>query len=187
MNCSGDGSYGQGRAHEAMLMAMNWELPIIFFCENNGMAIHSTASDMHPTGDVSSLAQGYGMPAMVVDGQDVFACAEASLSAIERARAGKGPTFIEAKTVRFKEHDMGTPDLKGWEARSDEEKEELRQLDPLKLATARMLSEGVLSQADIDHLHEEATLEVAKVEDFADNSEIARPSEHELLAGVFAS
>ncbi len=121
MNCSGDGSYGQGRAHEAMLMAQNMKLPIIFFCENNGMAIHSTAEEMHPTEDISSLAQGYGMPAVVVDGQDVFAVAEVALSAIERARTGKGPTFIEAKTIRFKEHDMGTPDLKGWEERYSEE------------------------------------------------------------------
>lgn len=186
MNCSGDGSYGQGRAHEAMLMAMNWRLPIIFFCENNGMAIHSETSDMHPTEDVSSLAQGYGMPAMVVDGQDVFACAEAAMAAIERARDGKGPTFIEAKTLRIKEHDMGTPDLKGWEARTEEEREELRERDPLVLATARVLAEDILSQADIDQLYEEANAEVQEIEDFADNSEIARPSQEELLADVFA-
>ena len=108
------------------------------------------------------------------------------MAAIERARAGKGPTFIEAKTLRIKEHDMGTPDLKGWEARSEEEKEELRQRDPLKLATARVLAEGLLSQADIDQLYEEASQEVQAIEDFADTSEIARPSEQDLLASVFA-
>lgn len=186
MNCSGDGSYGQGRAHESMLMAMNWRLPIIFYCENNGMAIHSEISEMHPTEDISSLAQGYGMPAMVVDGQDVFACAEAALAGIEHARKGSGPIFIEAKTLRIKEHDMGTPDLKGWEARSEEEKQAMKLRDPLVLATARVLAEDVLSQQEIDQLHEEASQEVQQVEDFADNSDIARPSEKQLLAAVFA-
>jgi TPP-dependent pyruvate/acetoin dehydrogenase alpha subunit len=98
MNCSGDGSYGQGRAHEALLMAQNWKLPIIFFCENNGMSIFSTAMEMHPKEHISSLADGFGMPSAIVDGQDVFEIAEVVLDAIDRARAGDGPTFIEAKT-----------------------------------------------------------------------------------------
>jgi pyruvate dehydrogenase E1 component alpha subunit len=187
MNCSGDGSYGQGRAHEAMLIAQNMQLPIIFFCENNGMAIFASAEEMHPTEHISSLAQGYGMNAAIVDGQDVFAVAEVALSAIERARSGKGPTFVEAKTLRFKEHDMGTPDLKGWEERhSEEEKAELQQREPVFLATERLLADGVMTQDEIDAVHEAAAQEVQAAEDFADNSDIARPSEAELLADVFA-
>ena len=81
---------------------------------------------------------------------------------------------------------MGTPDLKGWEARSEEEIEELRQRDPLVLATTRELAEGVLSQEEIDKIDAEAVQEVQEIEDFADNSDIARPSEEELLADVFA-
>lgn len=186
MNCSGDGSYGQGRAHEAMLMAMNWKLPIIFFCENNGMAIHSRTTDMHPTEDISSLAQGYGMPAVIVDGQDVFAVAEVALAAIDRARADRGPTFVEAKTLRFQEHDVGTPDLSGWEKRSEEEHEEMRKREPVKIATDRILAEQIMTQAEIDQMLSEVEKEVAAVEEFADNSTIARPSEEELLADVFA-
>jgi pyruvate dehydrogenase E1 component alpha subunit len=186
MNCSGDGSYGQGRAHEALLMAQNWKLPIIFFCENNGMSIFSTAGEMHPLPDISSLAAGFGMPAAIVDGQDVFAVAEASLAAIERARAGKGPTFIEAKTLRFNEHDIGTPDLSGWEQRSEDEHAAMREREPLAIATERVLAESVLSQSEIDALVEEAVMEIAAVEEFADNSEIARPGVEELLDGVFA-
>jgi len=185
MNCSGDGSYGEGRAHEALLMAQNWQLPIVFWCENNGMAIFSSAEEMHPTEDISSLAQGYGMPAVIVDGQDVFACAEVALAAIERARQGKGPTFVECKTLRFNEHDIGTPDLKGWEDRSDEEHEEMRQREPVTLATARMLDDGILSQPQIDAIHDAALEEIKAVEAFADESTVARPSEEELLADVF--
>jgi pyruvate dehydrogenase E1 component alpha subunit len=186
MNCSGDGSYGQGRAHEAMLYAANWKLPLIFWCENNGMAIHSTAEDMHPTADISSLASGYNIPAVIVDGQDVFACAEAALAAIERARSGKGPSFIECKVLRFKEHDVGTPDLAGYTLRSEELHEEMRKREPVTLATARVLDEGLLSQSEIDAIHEEAQAEVAAAEEFADNSPVATPSVEELMAAVYA-
>ena len=186
MNCSGDGSYGQGRAHEALLMAQNWKLPIIFFCENNGMSIFSTAGEMHPTPDISSMALAYDMPSVICDGQDVFDVAEAVLPAIERARRGEGPTFVEAKTLRFNEHDIGTPDLSGWEERSDEEHEKMREREPVRVATERVLAEGVLTRADIDRMNAEAEAEIAAVEEFADSSEIARPPEAELLADVFA-
>jgi pyruvate dehydrogenase E1 component alpha subunit len=186
MNCSGDGSYGQGRAHEAMLMAMNWKLPIIFFCENNGMAIHSTALEMHPTEDISSLAKGYTMPAVIVDGQDVFAVAEVALAAIDRARKGEGPTFVEAKTLRVKEHDIGTPDLAGYKERTDEQRVEMRKRDPVLLATERVLADGVMTQAAIDKLHEAAAEETKEAERFADESAVARPTEAELMAAVYA-
>jgi TPP-dependent pyruvate/acetoin dehydrogenase alpha subunit len=186
MNCSGDGSYGQGRAHEALLMAQNWKLPIIFFCENNGMSIFSTAMEMHPKPDISSLADGFGMPAEIVDGQDVFAVAEACLKAITRARQGEGPTFIEAKTLRFNEHDIGTPDLSGWETRSEEHHAAMREREPVRIATEQVLADGVLTQDEIDQLVADAKAEVARVEAFADNSEIARPPVDALLDAVFA-
>ena len=184
---SGDGSYGQGGAHEAMLFAMNWKLPIVFFCENNGMAIHSTISDMHPMPDISSLAQGYGMPAVVIDGQDVFAVAETVIAAREHALAGKGPTFVEAKTLRLREHDVGTPDLARAEPRPPEYLEELKKRDPLVLATARVLAEKVLTRKQIDKMYTEAKEEVARIEKFADDSPIAQPSIEELLAGVYVA
>ncbi len=186
MNCSGDGSYGQGRAHEALLMAANWKLPIVFLCENNGMSIFATANEMHPTEDISSLAKGYDMPATVVDGQDVFAVAEAVLPAIDRARSGGGPTFIEAKCLRFREHDIGTPDLEGWEARSESALAQLKEREPVHLATARLMAEGEFTQAQIDQVHEDATAEVAQTEAFADESPIARPPVEALLNAVFA-
>ena len=186
MICSGDGSYGQGRAHEAMLYAANWDLPLIFWCENNGMAIYAKGEDMHPTADISSLAAGYDIPAVVVDGQDVFACAEAALAAIERGRSGKGPTFVECKVLRFKEHDVGTPDLAGHTPRSEELHEEMRKREPVALATERVLAQSLLSQEGIDMIHEEAQAEVAAAEQFADDSPIAMPSEEELMAAVYA-
>ena len=186
MNCSGDGSYGQGRAHEAMLMAQNWKLPVIFFCENNGMSIFSTAMEMHPKPDISSLADGFGMPSEIVDGQNVFEIAEASLRAIKRAREGGGPTFIEAKTLRFNEHDIGTPDLSGWQERSDEEHAAMREREPVAIATQIALDEGWVNQDWLEITRSKALDEIAAVEAFADESEIARPPVEELLEGVFA-
>src|SRR5271165_6348373 len=86
MNCSGDGSYGEGRAHEALLMCSLWQLPVVFWCENNGMAQHSTLASLFPGEHISQLAAGYKMPAIVADGQDVFACGEAALQAIDHVR-----------------------------------------------------------------------------------------------------
>ena len=186
MNCSGDGSYGQGRAHEALLMAQNWKLPIIFFCENNGMSIFSTAMEMHPKPDISSLAEGFGMPSEIVDGQDVFDIAEACLRAIDRARKGDGPTFVEAKTLRFNEHDIGTPDLSGWEQRSDEEHAAMREREPVGIATSRAIAEGWVTKEWLDSVRNDALSEVARVEKFADDSAIARPPVDELLSAVFA-
>ena len=185
--CSaGDGGYNQGRAHEAMLMAMNWKLPVVFCCENNGMAIHATATSMHPTEHISSLASGYDMPAMIVDGQDVFAVAETVVKAIRHVRAGKGPIFVEAKTLRFREHDIGTPDLAGHTPRSKEELEALRDRDPVRVATERVLADGLLNQSDIDAIGEAADRKMAEIEEFAEASPIAKPGEQELLEAVYA-
>jgi len=186
MCCSGDGSYGEGRAHEAMLFAMNMKLPMIFFCENNSLAIYADVELMHPTKDISSLASGYGMPATVVDGQDVFAVAEVVLESISRVRKGKGPVFIEAKTCRFREHDIGTPDLVGSAPRSEEVIEELKERDPVRVATQQVLESGVLTQEAIDKIYAEAQKEIEEAERFADESPIARPSEQELMGQVYA-
>lgn len=168
-------------------MAMNWKLPVVFCCENNGMAIHATASSMHPMENISSLAAGFGMPAIVVDGQDVFAVAESAIKAIKHVRAGKGPIFVEAKTLRFKEHDIGTPDLVGHTPRTKEELEALRERDPVRVATERVLADGVLSESDIDAINDAVDKKMAAMEKFAEDSPIARPSEEELLDAVYAA
>lgn len=183
---SGDGAYGQGRAHEAMLMAANWELPIIFWCENNGMAIHAEQAEMHPTENISSMALAYDMPAHIVDGQDVFACAEVALDVVEEARNGGGPVFVECLTLRFKEHDIGTPDLAGSEPRSEECHAEMRKRDPVVLATERVLSDGILSQKRVSEIEAAAEAEVAAAWEWADAQPLAQPSEAELLNAVYA-
>ncbi|MCU7942532.1 MAG: thiamine pyrophosphate-dependent dehydrogenase E1 component subunit alpha [Candidatus Thiodiazotropha sp. (ex Cardiolucina cf. quadrata)] len=186
MMCSGDGSYGQGRAHEGMLMAANWKLPIIFWCENNGLAIHASTDDMHPVEHISSLALGFDIPTEIVDGQDVFACAEAALRAIGHCRSGKGPFFVECKTTRFREHDIGTPDLIEDKPRTEEMIDELKQRDPMVIATERVLADGILTQVEIDKIKEAAAKEVKDAWAWADAQPKAEPCEDELLAAVYA-
>ncbi len=183
---AGDGSFGQGRAHESMLIASNWKLPIVYWCENNSMAIHTPMKDAHPTQDISSLAKGYDMPAIIVDGMDVFACAEAAQKALEHVRSGKGPIFVECKTMRFREHDMGTQNLEGYTPISDERVAEMRKHDPLELATKRVLADDLLTQEQVDQIKADAKAEVEEKWAWADAQKIAAPTEEELLASVFA-
>jgi pyruvate dehydrogenase E1 component alpha subunit len=185
MNCSGDGSYNEGRAHEALLMAANWRLPVVFFCENNGMAIFADANEMHPTPHISSMAKAYDMPSEIVDGQDVFASAEAALKAIKRAREGKGPTFIEAKTIRFREHDIGTPDLLGSAPRTKKQIDQLRARDPVEIATRHVREKGIFSEDEIAAIYEAAQAEVEAAEKFADDSPIPDVTEADLMKQVF--
>ena len=171
--CCGDGGTNRGTAHESMLMASNWKLPIVYLVENNGLAIFSRHEDMHPTEDIADMAKGYGMPGVVVDGQDVIACAEAVLEAVEHARAGKGPYLVEAKTARYQAHGVGLPDLVDYTPRTKEDIDALKEQDSIKICCERLIAEGVLTQDLIDQIEADAVKEVEDAERFADESPIA--------------
>lgn len=170
--CFGDGASNRGTFHEAALMAANWKLPTIWLCENNQMSIYVHAREHHPTEHISDLAHGYGMPSAIVDGQDVIAVAEAVLSAVDRARKGRGPSFIECKTVRFYEHDIGTPDLVGSTPRSKAELAELRKRDPVLICRETLLKSKILTQKTISEIKHQAQLEIEEAERFADESPV---------------
>jgi len=188
MNCSGDGSYGEGRAHEGMLMAANWKLPIVFWCENNGISQHAAMSELFPAERISALAAGFGIPAKVVDGQDLFACGEAALEAIAHVRAGKGPIFIELLTLRSQEHSVGGLNYEGPAPRDPELMAEWKRTrDPLKLVVARALAEGLCAEADIDAMRASAETEMQDIEDFVDRSPKATPPADELARAVYAA
>lgn len=100
----GDGAANQGTFGESLNLAAIWTLPVIFFCENNGYAISTSVAKSHGQPEIARRADGYGMPGVSVDGQDVEAVHAATQEAVERARSGSGPSLIEAKTYRFDEH-----------------------------------------------------------------------------------
>lgn len=144
----GDGASNQGTFHESINMAATWKLPVIFFCENNGYAVTTPVAKSHGQPDIARRADGYGIPGVIVDGQDVEAVYEATRQAVERARAGKGPTLIEAKTYRFDEHSnrLAIP----IRYRSDEEIAHHRQnRDPIALYRAVLVERGLEAEADV--------------------------------------
>jgi TPP-dependent pyruvate/acetoin dehydrogenase alpha subunit len=174
--CFGDGTSNRGTFHECALMVNNWKLPVIFVCENNGLGMFVPVEESHPVKDIASLAQGYGMPAAVVDGQDVIAVAEAVMAAVERARGGEGPSMVECKCLRFCSHAVGVPDFRGGELRSQEEIDRMRERDPIKLCQEMLLKRGVINQVDVERIDAEAAAEVADAEKFADGSPVPEPS-----------
>jgi acetoin:2,6-dichlorophenolindophenol oxidoreductase subunit alpha len=177
MSCFGDGTSNRGTFHECALMVNNWKLPVVFLCENNGLGMFVPVKDSHPVPDIASLAQGYGMPGVVVDGQDVLAVAEAVQVAVERARQGKGASMIEAKCERFGPHAVGIPDYSGAEVRSQEKINYLREnRDPVKICRQKLLDQGVLTEADISRIQSEADSEVEAAERFVEESPIPDPS-----------
>ncbi len=174
--CFGDSSAGRGTMHEAMNMAMNWKLPIIWFCENNGMGQFVPIKDAFPMEDIASMAGAYGMPGVVVDGQDVVAVAEAVMVAVERARKGKGPSMVECKCLRFRSHVEGAPDWMHGEIRSPEEVEKMKKRDPVVLFQKKLLKQDILTKKEMEKIDKEIDAEVEAMEKHCEESPYPEPS-----------
>ena len=106
----GDGASNAGPFHECINIAAAWKLPMIYVCEHNSYAAQTASTSTHAMPDVAGRAAGYGIPGIVVDGNDIFAVHQAASRAVARARAGDGPTLIEANTFRFHGHVFGDAD-----------------------------------------------------------------------------
>ncbi|MFT3866484.1 MAG: thiamine pyrophosphate-dependent dehydrogenase E1 component subunit alpha [Solirubrobacterales bacterium] len=172
----GDGAANEGVLHESMNMAGTWDLPVIYFCENNGYAVSVRLEDSTAVPDIAIRAAGYGMPGVVVDGQDVVACYRATREAVERARRGQGPSLVEAKTYRFHEHAYGlkVPQpyiedavVEGWRA----------EMDPIALFEARLEAWGVLPAAERADVRAAAQADVDAAVEFARQSPYPDPGE----------
>ncbi|MGO8870183.1 MAG: pyruvate dehydrogenase complex E1 component subunit beta [Acidimicrobiales bacterium] len=134
----GDGAPAQGAFHEAMNLAAVWQLPVVFFCENNGYAEFSPASTQHGA-SLERRAAGYGIPYVAVDGNDVVATTAAMEDVVGAVRAGGGPAVVEAATFRWHGHYEGDPER----YRSAEEVQEWKARDPLLVHEARLREAGV--------------------------------------------
>ncbi|MFQ5998573.1 MAG: thiamine pyrophosphate-dependent dehydrogenase E1 component subunit alpha [Candidatus Bathyarchaeia archaeon] len=126
----GDGAANQGEFHEGMNLAALWRLPVVFVCENNGYAASVSAKRASSVDDLAARAVGYGIPGVIVDGMDVFDVYDKSWTAIERARKGVGPSFLECKTYRYLGHSRGDPPAGLY--RTKEEVEEWTNRDAIK-------------------------------------------------------
>ncbi len=153
----GEGATAEGAWHEAINVAGIHQLPVVFVCENNQYAISIHQSKEVPVPDVATKAAGYGMPGVIVDGNDIFAVYEAAREAMQRARSGGGPTLLECKTYRLRPHSNADNDMK---YRTAEEVEEWRQRDPIKRLSTYLLEHTISTEQDIAALQAKANAEV---------------------------
>ena len=154
--CSfGDGTANRGDVHEALNLAACWRLPIVYVCQNNGWAISQTA-DNYLAGSVVERAIGYGVPGQRADGNDVDAVRAAVTTAVARARAGDGPSLIEARTWRWRGHWAGD------EQRYRTAPSPAHVEDPLDLYAYRLLERGIASDAELADIHSHVESEVAE-------------------------
>ncbi len=178
----GDGATREGDFHEALSLAAVWKLPVIFVVENNGYGLSTPTAEAIPVEDLAAAAAGYGMPGVVVDGNDVLAVIEAVRAAAARGRAGAGPSLLEMKTFRMRGHEeaSGTkyvpPELfEVWGAR-----------DPVERFRRHLLENGVLDEDQDEALRAEIAREVEDVVEFA----LIQPEVHSTpgaeLADVYA-
>ena len=177
----GDGGSNQGLIFEAYNMANIWKLPVIFICEDNGYA-EATPSSYSVAGSQVARANGFGMPAVEVDGFDFFAVHDAMREAVERARNGEGPSLIHIKTARFYGHFVGDAQT----YRGDGEIEKLRaEKDCLTLFREKVVETGLLTGEQLDEIFQE---EKQRVADAASAAQAApRATEADLMTDVYAS
>ncbi|MBX3565553.1 MAG: thiamine pyrophosphate-dependent dehydrogenase E1 component subunit alpha [Sphingomonas sp.] len=175
----GEGSANRGTFHEAANAAALWKLPMVWLCENNGLSVSVAHREATSIEDVADRAAAYGMPSRIVDGQDVEAVYDAMADAVARARAGDGPTLIEAKTLRFRGHYEGDPQT----YRSKEDIAAAHQRDPLRITAEKLAARGI-GEAQLAALRDEEAraMEVAVQAALAS----AKPGPDRIYQGLLA-
>ncbi len=162
----GEGATSEGDWHEAMNWAGIHDLPLIFVIENNGYAI-SVPTNEEVAGRISDRAQGYGFPGHYINGNDPFQVLETMQKAVARARAGEGPTLIEAETYRYYAH---TSDDNDALYRTAEEVETWRKRDPLVKLRQYLIEERLLTEAQETEIDEQVVTQLARAVEFAESS-----------------
>jgi TPP-dependent pyruvate/acetoin dehydrogenase alpha subunit len=171
----GDGASNQGVFFEGMNLAAVWKLPVVFMCENNGYT-EWTPTEKLTAGRIADRGKPFGIPSVQVDGNDVLAVHEAVAEAVERARAGGGPSLIEAKTYRWHGHNEGEEAFSG-AYRPKDEIAEWKGRDPIPAFTARLVEWGVLSPEAAGEVDAEEVQRVEVAVEFAEESPFPDPEE----------
>ncbi len=160
----GDGAVAEGAFHESMNLAALWKLPVLFCCENNLYAMGTALERYESQIDLCKKAASYNMPAVAADGMDIVAVHEAAKDAVARVRGGEGPVFLELRTYRFRAHSMYDAEL----YRQKAELEEWKTRGPIHTFTARLRTEGKLTEEQFLALDSAANAEVTKAVAFAE-------------------
>ncbi len=175
----GDGAVRQGALNEAFNMAMLWKLPVIFVCENNGYAMGTSVQRTTNMLDIHKIGDAFEMPNAAVDGMTVEAVHEAMDEAVQRARKGDGPTFLEIRTYRYRGHSMSDPA----KYRTKEEVEDYKNQDPIEKVKATILSNKWLNEKQLEELEEKIEKIVNDSVEFAENSPY--PDASEIYSDVY--
>jgi pyruvate dehydrogenase E1 component alpha subunit len=175
----GDGAVRQGSLTETFNMAALWKLPVIFVCENNGYAMGTSVSRTTADTDIYKIGLPYGIPSAPVDGMDPAAVHKAMDEAVQRARNGEGPTFLEMRTYRYKGHSMSDPQ----KYRTKEELESYKAKDPIELTRHVIESEGYADAKWFEEIDAKIKAEVDESVKFAEES--PWPAASELYTDVY--
>lgn len=178
----GDGATDEGVFYECLNFAALRKLPVIFICENNLYSTHSRLSFRQPGDNIYQKAEGYMMPGVRVDGNNVVEVFRASQEAVEGARIGKGPTLVECRTYRWRAHVGPWHDLDFW-FRTKEEVESWIERCPIKRHKELLLDQGILSGLEEGQISRQIDQEIEESLRFAKESSF--PDKSELLKDVF--
>ncbi len=178
----GDGAINQGVVFESMNMAAIWKLPVVFVCENNLYALSTAAERMTALKKLADRAQAFGMPGFQVPGNELRTVVKFTREAVERARAGHGPTLLECKTYRWYGHSAMRPDTRAY--RSAEEEIEWKRRDPIALAERELTSAGILGPDRVAEIGRAIANEIEEAVAFAERS--PDPLLAEMFTDVYA-
>jgi len=167
----GEGAINQGILLECGNMAAVWKLPLILLCENNQFSMSTRPDDVTSIRDLSKRAEGLGIPGAAIDGMDVLGVYESVVASVARARAGDGPSFIEARSYRFEGHFLGD----GLKYRSQDELASWRERDPVTAWRNRLIDAGVLTAEQADRIVGEVEAQVQCAIEFAKASPFPEP------------
>jgi acetoin:2,6-dichlorophenolindophenol oxidoreductase subunit alpha len=169
----GDGQSNRGTFHEAINLASIWKLPVVYLCENNQYAISTSQKKAMAIKNIADRATGYGIPGKVVDGNDALAVYEITLEAVNRARAGKGPTLIEAKTYRWRPHFEG----EGASYRAPKEAEVWKKKCPIRRLRKKLIDLKLLNPSQDEKIKVQITKEIDEAVKYAEESPVPRPED----------
>jgi len=176
----GDGAANEGNFHESINMAAIWDLPVVFVVENNQYAMSTPFPTTCNTPNIADRAVGYGIPGEVVDGMDVLAVRSSVAKAVDRARSGKGPSLIEAKTYRWYGHSHSDP--RAYRTREEEAEWKLR--DPITVLTEDLKTVGMLTDEEFEKMDELVQAKLDKANDYSEKS--PEPDKNEAFTDVYA-
>jgi pyruvate dehydrogenase E1 component alpha subunit len=176
----GDAASNRGTFHEALNMASIWKLPVVFVCENNLYGISNCQRDHMNVVDVADRSAAYGIPGVVVDGNDVVAVCEASAAAIARARSGDGPSLIECKTWRWRGHFEGDPGA----YKDPTEQEAWIKKDPIPRFEQKLVELKYATNDELAQIRAKVEAQIADAISFSQNSPYPNPED--ALTDVYA-